>query len=333
MSWRGTLRSIATAQRRLERESIKRKSELNRQSKQLEKLQEIDRVAYEVEVFENYIEIITSIHKDCGDPWDWEKLKASKPPAKPRRLNKFEIHARSILESYEPKFIDKILKRNKSKRAELEEKIKIGKMRDEAEYNEALEKYTQEYADWELITNLAEKILNGDEHAYIDTIQQADPFSEISQLGSKINFSTSGIRLIEATINVNSEEVIPSNLKTQLKSGKLSEKAMPKTRFYELYQDYVCGVVLRIARELFALLPIDITIVTAFGRLLNTETGNMEDQPILSVIIPRDTLKELNFEMVDPSDSMRNFIHNMKFLKTKGFQPVQKLLPSDIELF
>jgi len=330
MGWKGTMRSIAAAQRRAERESLRRKRELERQGKQLEKMQEIERAAYEVEVFENYIDIITSIHKDCGDKWDWEKLKSSKPPAEPRRLNKFESSARSALESYEPKFIDKILRRTESKRAELEKKIEKGSFGDEAEYNEALEKYTQEHANWELIISLAEKILDGDEHAYIDAVRQADPFSEISYLGSEINFRTEGKKLIEATINVNSEEVIPGEVKTQLKSGKLSVKAMPKTRFYELYQDYICGGVLRVARELFALLPIDIAMVTAVGELLNTKTGHMEDQPILSVIIPRDKLHELNFEMLDPSDSMGNFIHNMKFLKTKGFQKVHKLLPSYI---
>jgi len=331
MSLRGTLRSIAAAQRRAERESIRKQRELEQRRIQLEKMQEVERVAYEVETFENYIDTITSIQKDCADDWDWEKIKLSRLPSMPSRSNKFEGSAQAALESYEPKFMDKILGRTENKREELEEKIKEGKIRDINEYNEALKEYKQEYANWELIVNLAEKILDGDEEAYSEAIRQADPFSEISQLGSAINFNIKGNKLIETSLKVHSDKVIPHEVKTQLKSGKLSIKDMPKTRFYGLYQDYVCGAVLRIARELCALLPIDIAIVTAIGELLNTKTGYIEEEPILSVIIPRATLKKLNFEMLDPSDAMENFIHNMRFLKTKGFRPVQKLLPSDIE--
>lgn len=332
MSGRGILRSIAAAQRRSERESLKRKRELDRRIQQHERLQEFERVATEVEAFENYVDIITSIHKDCSDTWDWEKIKILKPPTKPRKLNIHECSAISNLESYKPKLIDKILQRVESIRTDLSVEVTNGRKRDEVEYHEAYKKYEQEYADWELITNLAERIVDKEEQAYIEAISQADPFSEINQIGSEIRFSINGNNLIEASINVNSEEVIPRQVKTQLKSGKLSEKAMPKTRFYELYQDYVCGAVLRVARELFALLPIEITIITAYGRLLNTSTGFMEAQPILSVIIPRETLTQLNFQRLDASDSMTNFIHNMKFYKTKGFQPVQKLSQSDIVL-
>jgi hypothetical protein len=60
-------------------------------------------------------------------------------------------------------------------------------------------------------------------------------------------------------------------------------------------------------------------IVNAVSDLLKTQTGHMEEKTILSVAIPRDTLGRLNFERVDPSDSLNNFVHRMKFLKTKGF--------------
>jgi hypothetical protein len=106
---------------------------------------------------------------------------------------------------------------------------------------------------------------------------------------------------------------------------------MTKSNFYELYQDYVCGAVLRVARELFALLPIEMVLVTATGTLLNTQTGHMEEQPILSVAMPRKTLEKLNLDMIDPSDSMSNFIHRMKFMKTKGFAKVERISPEELQ--
>lgn len=45
----------------------------------------------------------------------------------------------------------------------------------------------------------------------------------------------------------------------------------------------------------------------------------------LSVVFNREVLNGLNFEAIDPSDAMKNFRHNMKFMKTKGFSPVERI--------
>lgn len=206
------------------------------------------------------------------------------------------------------------------------------KEEDEREYQEALRAYERDYAEWKATCELARRILAGDPEGYIDAIKQTDPFSDMSQLSSSIDFHAENSTLVEATLHVNSEQVIPSEVKTLLKSGKLSVKKMPNTRFYELYQDYVCGCVLRVVRELFALLPIDMVIVNAVASLLNTRTGYLEEQPLLSVAIPRRAIESLNFEMLDPSDSMGNLVHRMAFRKTKGFTAVEPLKPSDLQL-
>jgi len=97
-----------------------------------------------------------------------------------------------------------------------------------------------------------------------------------------------------------------------------------------LYQDYVCSVALRVAGELLALLPFQTVVVTATDKLLNSTTGHIEEQPILSVAIPRSTLDDLNLGLIDPSDSMQNFIHNMNFKKTKGFTAIEMVDESAI---
>ena len=329
MGWKGTLRSIAAAQRRAEREALRRQRELERQRKKLEKMREMERAAYEVQVYENYLDVLNSVHKDCSDNWDWEALKSANPPAEPQKENRYENSAQRLLDSYKPSFIDKLLRRAEKKRVALENKVEEGRKKDESEHKNSMKEFEQKYEEWKSLRDLSTRILAGDEQAYIEAINQADIFEEIKQLGSWVEFKTHGNELIQATVHVNSEEVIPNETKTLLKSGKLSVKKMPKTRFYGLYQDYVCGCVLRVARELFALLPIEMTIVTAVAKLLNTATGHLEDQPILSVAIPRDTINGLNFSRLDPSDSMDNFVHKMKCLKTKGFRAVEEIAPTD----
>jgi homogentisate 1,2-dioxygenase len=100
----------------------------------------------------------------------------------------------------------------------------------------------------------------------------------------------------------------------------------------EAYQDYICGCVLRVANETFALLPFQTVIVTAVGDVLNTQTGHLEVKPLMSVVIPRSTLERLNMDTIDPSDSMRNFVCRMEFKKTKGFMVVDNIESSTLHL-
>jgi homogentisate 1,2-dioxygenase len=105
---------------------------------------------------------------------------------------------------------------------------------------------------------------------------------------------------------------------------------MPQGQFFELYQDYICGCVLRVANETFALLPFEKVIVTAVGDVLNTQTGHLEVKPLLSVVIPRSTLGKLDLDAIDPSDSMRNFIYRMDYKRNKGFMVVDRIEASTL---
>ncbi|OGC01233.1 hypothetical protein A2V82_01595, partial [candidate division KSB1 bacterium RBG_16_48_16] len=233
--------------------------------------------------------------------------------------------AKTELKNFRPNILQKIFKKVDKIRDGLIENIEAAKKKDEEEYLNALKEYEQKYQDWKEEVEFAKRILEGNTEAYKEAVNQIDPLQELSEIGSDIDYSFRNKSAVEVTFKVNSEKAIPNVSKTLLKNGKLSIKEMPKAKFYEIYQDYVCGCVLRIARELFALLPIEEVVITAFGNLLNTQTGYMENQPLLSVFLPRETLLRLNFQMIDPSDSMNNFKHNMNFKKTTGFQAVEKI--------
>jgi hypothetical protein len=240
------------------------------------------------------------------------------------------LAAQVEFENYKPSRADRMFKRGESKIEELKNAITEAQRVEDEQHRKALETHEKELAEWKEMTELAERILSDEPEAHLEAIERLDPFSEISQLGSSINFTFNG-DLIEIKLHVNGEEIIPSESKTLLKSGKLSIKKIPQGKFYELYQDYVCGAVLRVARELFSLLPIEMVIVTATGTMLNSNTGHMEEQPILSVAIPRKTLEILNIDMIDPSDSMTNFVHRMNFKKTTGFVIVEPISPEEIK--
>ena len=102
MGWRGTLRSMQAAVRAAERDARRRQRELERRQKELEKMQELERARYEVAVYENYIDVLLSVHKDCGQTWDWKAMRDVKPPVQPLRSRTHESAARADLESYKP---------------------------------------------------------------------------------------------------------------------------------------------------------------------------------------------------------------------------------------
>ncbi|MCK4830181.1 hypothetical protein KA005_81435, partial [bacterium] len=313
MTLRGVIREVQAAQRRAEREEKRRQRELEKRIREAEKLAEHEQAVLEVDEFLNYIDVISSIHKDCGFVWDWEEVWRSKSPAEPDKVNRRQLGAQQRIDSYKPSFFDKLLKRTEVKKDELNEELETAITEDNYEYQDSVEDYEDAYSEWEKLRELASRILKGDTDAYLEAIQEAEPFEEIYEYGSSFNTNVISKDIIEVLFQVNDEQVIPKETKTVLKTGKLSVKNMTKTRYYELYQDYVCGSTMRVARELFALLPIKRVLVTATCKMLNTSTGHKEEKPILSVIMPRDTIEELNFQMIDPSDSMTNFVHNMKF--------------------
>jgi len=324
MGWKGAVRSIGAAVRAAERDAKRRQRELEKRQRQYDKMQELEQASYEVEVYENEIEVIQSLHKDCSDHIDWQSIAKSPKPENPTRATIHEEKAKSKLNGYKPGFIDKLFKREIKKIANLKNNIEKSIERDEIEYRKNKEKYEAALKDWGESTDLARRLMGGDRTAKIESIKELNPFAEISSLGSSVEISVDDQGQAEAVINVHGDDIVPKEVKSLLKSGKISIKKMPKGMFNEIYQDYVCSCVLRVANELFAAVPDELVVVTAVDNLLNSKTGHLEKLPILSACISRDTLKSLNMNTIDPSDSMSNFVHNMSFKKTKGFASVSR---------
>ena len=83
MTWRGTLRTINAEIRRQERAAQRRHRELERQRKQMEKEAEIARAAYEVEVYENEVAMLVSVHHEHSQSIEWEAMEIAPEPRKP----------------------------------------------------------------------------------------------------------------------------------------------------------------------------------------------------------------------------------------------------------
>ena len=210
------------------------------------------------------------------------------------------------------------------KTAGLAEKVTAAREKDNAEYEKIKQKYEKDRLEWEKMHLMAKGILERDTVAYRDALTSFYPFTDIKGLGTKLDLSIHSDHIV-ADLQVVGDDYVPNYVLSLTSTGKLSQKDMPVTKFNALYQDHICSCVLRVGRELLAFLPVRTVVINAISDVLNSSTGNRELQTILSVAMVPGKLAGMNFKALDPSDSMKNFEHNMAFSKTGGFSPVEKL--------
>ena len=316
---------MEAAQRRQEREAQRQQRELARRTKEQAKLSAIEQARLEVETFENQLELLLSIHKEQGQTWDWHATASSLPEPCPQRGSWHEYRAKQratvlpVLPAYQE--------------ASAKALVTKAKCQDEEEFLTATKAHAESIAEWERLRSLARRILAGEHKAYTEALVELNPFAELSELGSAIHFTVHTVKLAECVLKVNGRQAIPTVMKTLTSSGKVSVKPMPKGRFHEIYQDYLCGCVLRVTREIFALLPLDGLLVTAVVDSLDPRAGQTVEQPVLSVFMPRPAIAQLNFDRLDPSDALETFQHRGDFKmsrKSEAFQPIIPLTPLDI---
>lgn len=267
----------------------------------------------EVQAFEAYMEGIQSLHKESSGAINWIELKEAPAPFTGDRGPQ-EESAKYTLENYKPGFFVRLLRLEGRQRKKLERRAAAAKQNDQ-----------EEYRAWEEKVTLTTAVLEHNEEAYNHVLEKYTPLEELQELGSDLEFELVAPEILMISFQVNENTVIPTEVKAITPTGRLSVTKMPLGKFNEAYQDYVCSAALRMAREAFAVLPIHTIYLHALGNILDTATGFEEIQPILSVKLDRATLERLNLDQLDPSDSMQNFEHNMKLMKTKGFQVVEKV--------
>ncbi len=300
-------------------DASKKKEELKKQKEELaaqkaeQKAAELEENTLKAAESENYCELIKSVHKECAEDIDWVSLMNCPPPFVKNQGGPREAEAQKALDEYKPGLAGKLFGDAKAK-----EKLT-------AALEEAKKEDAAEFAEWQNNYKLAQRVIDGDTDAYLEVIAEANPFEDLVEYGSGFEFGTDDPSVMEIEFQVKSDEVVPKTQVTVLKSGKLSEKELTKSAYYDLEQDYVCSCAVRLAREIFAILPVGGVIVHAVDTVLDTATGNDTETTILSVLFEREKFGQVNFDRIDPSDFVNSFTCNMKFTKTAGFKPVKRL--------
>ena len=156
---------------------------------------------------------------------------------------------------------------------------------------------------WKYYHSLAPKVLAGDIDTYLQLIYEVNPLDDLLFYGKNFEFGTDDSRKIEVEFTVNEATLSDLHNKCTV------------TEYNDLFQDFVCSTAIRIARDMFALLPVSNTIVHSV----------FDDSLILSVNFDRKTLSSIKFGYIDPSDTMAKFKCNMDFDINTGFFEVERV--------
>ena len=99
---------------------------------------------------------------------------------------------------------------------------------------------------WNFLKGISHRILSGDIDAYLETIEKMRPVDDLLDYGTQFEFGTDNPKSMEVEFQINQHD-------NMLSDGANSE----------LYNEYVAACTIRVARDLFALLPVRYVIVHA----------------------------------------------------------------------
>ena len=261
------------------------------------------------------IALITTLHLDEDYPKgvDWNEVINEKEPFKKGEDGPFSKETKEVLAANKPGFFKKLFGGG-TELKELEKEVELAKKKDE-----------ELYASWKNNKVLAEKILNEDKNAYIEALEELKLSEEIGSYIRKIDFSYADSDSLNVDIVLSIDDFIPEEYKTLTPTGKLSVKSYTKTDYYEIASRFVSGIVLRTARNLFNLLPLEDVFINVHEMEKSKYGGQEIEELILSILIDRKTLDQVKMENSNPFDVLNNFRHEVNFVKTKGFNKINEL--------
>lgn len=295
-----------------------------------EKVAAISHANEAVSRYETTLASLVGLHREAWQPWDWKRVEESAPPEEPAYPSVREPGARAALDAYTPSLADRVLQRDVARHVALTAAVDAAREADRKSFIAALEAYAVALARWEWHKKLAADVLAGDARAYEAVLSYLSPFGHLRHVFGNITMKIVHPLCVEASFVVRGLDAVPAVVPFVKKSGALATRPLSPTARLSLHRDHVASASLRMGRELFGLLPIELAIVHARGRLLNRATGHEELVPLLSVALSRGAMGRLRFETLEPFAALDSFFHRVAFRPRVGFGPVQTLTVDEL---
>jgi len=271
----------------------------------------------------------TTVHTATAPPLDWNQIAISPAPAAPAYVPRREHAARQAADSYQPTLAERMFGGERTKREELAKVIDGARAADTLDYQALVETHRAATVSWEWYLRVANGVNAGDTRAYQVALDQFKPFDELRDLGVTVVVDELQPNAAAFHVKIRDMGVLPEFDLKLTATGKVSQKTMPKGQAMDIYEAYVCGTCFRVAREVFAILPVARVIVNAHVTALDASTGHHVPVVVLGVSVLRDTASRINFDRCNPSEALSHFDHRMNFKKSTGFASVDAITFED----
>jgi hypothetical protein len=325
VGWKQYMRAIEADNRRRERTAAKHFREWQQQLKKMHKEAQRRDAEEQAALYENYLALLVSVHAECGDSWDWRSVANTPPPPEPQRGNRNEMVAHALIDAYKPGFFERIFGGAAKRQSELQTTLAAAIQADADEHQRALAHQRELYGRWSHGVRLAPAVLRLHVDACREALAFVGAFDELATFKTRVFLDRIDGDVATVSSVIDDPEIVPREEVKLTAGGKLTTKDMATGKYWTLYQDHVCSCAIRVAREIFATLPISRAIVNVKTIRRDTSTGHMVPSTILAVHFIREGIARLNLDAIDPSDAMKNFPHKMKFKKASGFEVVEEI--------
>jgi len=278
-------------------------------------------VSSALQEYDEYINSIITLHKTSSEAMNWEYLLAAPEPKLPLRKADNQLIAESACRSFRPSLIDKLLGQGKQKHKGLMDKAQEAKQQDDLIYNCTLKEFKTDLVEWTKIQEVSQGVISREPFSYEEAIEFFNPFFPVTALGVLLSYEIS-INAIVVNMQVNAKKIVPEFVPNKVASGKAKLLNMQETDFNVLFYSFLCSSAIRIARETFALLPVEHLIVNVFESNIILMADEKVGRAILAVNFDQPQISTLDFSSDDCSSLLRSFPHHLSFSASAGFKEV-----------
>lgn len=152
---------------------------------------------------------------------------------------------------------------------------------------------------------------------------------DLDRLGVRVALEEAGATVV-ARASVPGEAVVPRVERRPRKDGIVTVRPVGRRRVVEAYASFVASVGLRVALDVLARSDAGRVVVHVEARTLDPATGLLADRPVLSVLVPRATTREVDVTALDARAALALFVHEMDVHPDEGLAPVRRIRPEEL---
>ncbi len=271
-----------------------------------------------VKEYEELLQSMDSIHLSKTAPLDWSAIRQQHPPKSPNREFHNEQKAFMYLVGYQPAFLIKTLQLTEARKRHLKKKVEIGRATDEKVYAVAIRKYTAALTRWQLWQLMSVGVQEKNPQVYQQVIDYVKPFDALESLGIRVVVDSKPDS-ISLDLSIPGESLMPRYALSLTPKGELHKSMLSASRANELFRDFVCGCMIRAAREVIACLPVaDVQVRVSTDRL-DADSGRVPWSAIAAVTFAAAELQEPDLDHMPANHVVMRASHQMRFSRSLGF--------------